>query len=55
MFISWEMRHMFQDNLEAIAWQRGTTDCSRLVPCWDFQYGSKLDPVVVPVKQLPVR
>lgn len=55
MFIDWEKRHAFLDNLDAIAWQRGEFDCSRTVPMWEHQFASRLDPVREKASSCPVR
>lgn len=55
MFIDWEKRHAFLDNLDAIAWAPVPFDCSRTVPMWEHQFASRLDPVQTPAKLCPVR
>jgi len=45
LFIAWEQRAMFIDNLDAIAWERSPIDLSRVVPMWEHQFASGLDPV----------
>lgn len=45
MFIAWEQRNMFIDNLDAMVWERAPCDASRIVPMWEHQFSSSLDPV----------
>jgi hypothetical protein len=45
MFISWEQRAMFLDNMDAMMWQRAPDDCERASNAWEHTFCSKLDPV----------
>lgn len=45
MFIAWEQRAMFMDNLDALAWQRTPLDTEKLVPLWEHTFASRFDPI----------